>query len=313
MIKLSAKRVAVQVAKRFIHPRDFLQLLRLARTNKRSPKVVDDPQLRVYSQILSADFLHYGYFDDPSVAPEALSLRDIERAQLRYTELLLERISDRDAPVLDVGCGMGGLLNLLLEKGFSPVALTPDHTDAEYIKKKYPYIPIIESKFEDMPETSYQEFFGTVVTSESLQYLNLDKAIGTVDRILRPGGRWIVSDYFRINETTERGSGHEWQRFVRKLQETECRIVHQQDITKNVLPTLAYIDMWGRRAGLPVVTFSIEKLQKKHPALYFLLQEAIQDLKVYITDHVDLVSPDIFAQEKKYMLLVIEKTPELKI
>lgn len=313
MIKLSAKRVARQVAKRFIHPRDFLQLLRLARTNKRSPKVVDDLQLKVYSQILSADFLHYGYFDDPSVAPEALSLRDIQRAQLRYAELLLEQISDRDAPVFDVGCGMGGLLNLLLEKGFSPVALTPDHTGAEYIKKKYPDIPIIEKKLEEMPETYYQNFFGTVVTSESLQYLNLDKAIKTIDRILRPGGRWIVSDYFRINKTNERRSGHEWQRFLKKLQETDYRIVHQQDITKNVLPTLAYIHMWGRRAVLPVVTFSIEKLQKKHPTLDFLLQEATQDLKVYITDHLDLVSPDIFAREKKYMLLVIEKTPELKI
>lgn len=308
MKKILARHVATQVAKKLIYPRRLLKLLRLATKSKRPHKAVDDVQLKLYSQILPGDFLHYGYFDDPSIAPEALSLYDIQRAQLRYAELLLEQISDKDAPVFDIGCGMGGLLNLLLEKGFSPVALTPDRREAEYIKQKYPTIPLIEGKFEAMSERSYQHFFGTVVTSESLQYLKLDKALPTVDRLLRPGGRWVVSDYFRISEAAERKSGHRWEQFLKKLQETSCEIVYQQDITKNVLPMLAYVDMWGRRAGFPLFSFSIEKLQKKHPAIYFLLEEAIQDLKGYINDHLDLVSPEIFAREKKYMLLVIEKT-----
>ncbi|MFQ6022735.1 MAG: methyltransferase domain-containing protein [Acidiferrobacterales bacterium] len=307
MRKISAKRATVQVAKKFVHPSKFLQLLRLARKSKHSPRAIDDPQLRVYSQILAGDFLHLGYFDDPSIAPEALSLHDIEQAQLRYAQLLLEQMSDKDAPVLDVGCGMGGLLSLLLEKGFSPVALTPDRAQALYITKKYPTIPIIEGKFEEMPEERYKTSFGTIITSESFQYLDLNKALSMVDRLLTAGGRWIVSDVFRIRKTAERRSGHMWEDFLEKIQETSCKIIYQQDITENVLPTLGYVDMWGRKAGLPAITFSIEKLQKKHPAIYFLLEELIEDLKLYVTSHLDLISPEIYVREKKYMLLVMEK------
>lgn len=307
MRKLSVKRAAIQTAKKLIYPSQLLQLSRLARKNKRSRRATNDAQLKVYSQVLSGDFLHYGYFDDPSIVPEALSLHDIERAQLRYAELLLEQISDKVAPVLDVGCGMGGLLNLLLDKGFSPFALTPDRGQAQHIREKYPTVPIIEGKFEDVPEDRYPGLFGTIITSESLQYLDLDKAPRLVDRLLKAGGLWIVSDYFRITETSKGKSGHVWEKFPEKLEETSCKLIYQQDITKNVLPMLAYVDMWGRKAGLPAVTFSIEKLQKKHPAVYFLFAELIENLRVYITDHLDLVSPEIFAREKKYMLLVLEK------
>jgi len=307
MRKISVKRAAIQAAKKLIYPSKLLQLSRLATKNKHSGRVTNDKQLKVYSQVLSADFLHYGYFDDPSIVPEALSLHDIEQAQLRYAQLLLGQISDKGAPVLDVGCGMGGLLNLLLEKGFSPFALTPDREQAQYVREKYSTVPIIEGKFEDMPEDRYRDFFGTIITSESLQYLDLDKAPRRVDRLLKTGGRWIVGDYFRITETRERKSGHVWEKFLEKLEGTSCKLVYQQDITRNVLPTLAYVDMWGRKAGLPAVTFSIEKLQKKHPAVYFLFAELIEDLRVYIADHLDLVSPEIFAREKKYMLLILEK------
>lgn len=307
MKKISVKRGLRQAAKKLIYPSQLLQFLRLARKSKRSKRATDDTQLNVYSQLLSGDFLHYGYFDNPSIVPEAVSLHDIEQAQLRYAQLLLAQISDKDGPILDVGCGMGGLVKLLLEKGFSPFALTPDRKQAQYIREKYPSVPIIEKKFQDMPEERYQNFFGTIITSESLQYLELDKAPRLVDRLLKPGGRWIVSDYFRITETPERKSGHVWEKFLKNLDGTSCKLVYQQDITRNVLPTLAYIDMWGRRAGLPAVTFSIEKLQKKHAAFYFLFEELIEDLRVYLADHLDLVSPEIFASEKKYMLLTLEK------
>ncbi len=266
-----------------------------------------DAQLHVYAQILPGGFLHYGYFDDPSVEPEALSLRDVERAQSRYAEIIVEQVSDRSTPVFDVGCGMGGLLKLLLEEGLSPVALTPDSVQVEYVKQKYPNVPVVESKFEQVPDGMYRNFFGTVITSESLQYMRLEESLAVLGRILRPGGRWIVTDYFRLSEGGERKSGHSWNEFLGKLHDGGWEIVYQRDITTNVLPTLAYFEMWGRRVGMPLFRFSVEKFQRKHPAFYFLLGEAVADLDAYIRDHLKLVDPALFAQEKKYMLLVIER------
>ena len=178
MVKnISTKRALKQVAGKLVHPRRFLQFLRLARECKRHSTAGGDAQLRFYSKVVPGDFLHYGYFDDPDVAPEALSVNDLQRAQLRYAELLLEQVADTDGPVLDVGCGMGGLLNLLLEKRLTAVALTPNRAEARYIKEKYPSVPLIERRFEQMPGGSYQHFFGTIITSESLQYLQLDEAL----------------------------------------------------------------------------------------------------------------------------------------
>jgi 2-polyprenyl-3-methyl-5-hydroxy-6-metoxy-1,4-benzoquinol methylase len=52
------------------------------------------------------------YFDDPSVHPLAMTFHMILRAPERYAEKVLELVRDRGRPILDVGCGMGGLLGL---------------------------------------------------------------------------------------------------------------------------------------------------------------------------------------------------------
>ena len=72
---------------------------------RRVPTVHANAQLLLYSRVLPGDFLHYGYFDDPEVAPERISFDDLHRAQLRYAEKLLELIDDPERPVLDAGSG----------------------------------------------------------------------------------------------------------------------------------------------------------------------------------------------------------------
>ena len=221
--------------------------------------------------------------------------------------MIMQKTVDKDLPVLDVGCGMGGLINLLLQNGFLPVGLTPDRFQIQYLKEKYPNISLIHSKFEKMDVESYKNYFGTVITSESLQYLNLDEAISTIRQVMTSAGRWIAADYFRVGDAFEK-SGHNWELFERKLREGGFKIISQQDITPNVLPTLSYAYMWGERLVVPLFEFLTGKLQKKQPAIFFLLEEIIEALEVSMADHINVVDPQIFAQGKKYMLLVIEKS-----
>ncbi|WP_143735372.1 class I SAM-dependent methyltransferase, partial [Neisseria meningitidis] len=158
-----------------------------------------DAQLKLYGEILPGGFLHYGYFDNPDTLPQDISLNDIKRAQRRYAELMVEQIVNRDELVLDIGCGMGGMTKMMLDDGLCPVALSPDKNQIRHIKSQYPDVPTIESKFEMMPVKNRPQKYGTLLTAESLQYLDLDKALPLMDELLLPGGRWIACDYFRLD------------------------------------------------------------------------------------------------------------------
>jgi len=289
-----------------LHPRHAVQLLKRLRKEDRATKAADDAQLRLYAEVLGGDFLNYGYFYTPDIPPEKLSLHDIQQAQLRYGQLLIDQIRDRDGPVLDAGCGMGGLLNLLVAQGYSPTALTPNRSQIHYVQSKHPAVPLVQVRFEQIPLEKYRRHFSTVITSESLQYMKLSEALAMLEQILAPGGRWILCDYFRTCEST-RKSGHRWDDFTRALQEGKWKVVSERDITRHTLPSVGYVYMWGRRVAVPVAGFVLARLQRKRPALHYLLEEVIDEIQKYLLDHLDLVNPEIFAREKKYMLLVVER------
>ena len=294
--------------KKVIYPRQLWRIIQLERGKKHRARTYDDPQLKLYAKILPGDFLHYGYFDDAKIQPQDLSLNAIYRAQLRYAELILEKIEDRESRVLDVGCGMGGLVKLMLDKGLSPVALSPDRTQVNYIKTRYPQVPVIESRFEDISSADHQNRYGTIVTSESLQYLNLDASLPLLEKLLRPAGRWIVCDYFRVGQTKER-SGHQWNDFEQRILSSGWKFIHQQDITANVLPTISYAHMWGESIVRPLLDFALEKLQTKHPGAHYVLEETIEGINEKLDRNLEVVNPETFAANKKYMLLVMARNP----
>jgi hypothetical protein len=136
--------------------------------------------------------------------------------------------------------------------------------------------------------------------------VKLAQGLAVMEQILRPGGRWILCDYFRT-ETGAHRSGHQWTEFTTALQANGWRIVSMEDITAHVLPTIAYVHMWGRRFGLPVAQFASERFERKRPALHYLLQDLISKAREDIQEHLDIVDPVIFARGKKYMTMVIER------
>ena len=87
---------------------------------KATKRLYDDHRLELYNKILPSDFLHYGFFDDAEIAPEAMSLSSITQGQTRYAELLIDLAGSAADPVLDIGCGMGGLSRMLHDRHFTP-------------------------------------------------------------------------------------------------------------------------------------------------------------------------------------------------
>lgn len=286
-------------------PTRLYKAIRLQKKRKHTRKVWDDPQIKMYSEFLTSDMLHYGYFDDVNTRAEEISIADIERAQNRYTELFFEQMNHSDHPVLDVGCGMGGLANLLDGKGYKVDALTPDRHQVKYISYKYPNIRMIHGKYEEYPDPVHR--YGTIINAESFQYIRIDKVMDMTDRLLLPGGKWLICDYFRIDKSHEK-SGHYWDDFLNVVAESQWKITHQQDITAHILPTMRYVHMVGTRFIDPLSDYLLKKYQIKQPGLFYLTHEIVDEIPAKLDFWIEMVNPERYALEKRYMFLVLERS-----
>jgi cyclopropane fatty-acyl-phospholipid synthase-like methyltransferase len=276
---------------------------------KKGDRARYDVQLEFVSKLLTKDFLHYGYFEDKEIAAQDISLGMIERAQVAYAQLLIDQLKCESGDVLDVGCGMGGLIPLLRNKGHKPWPLTPDRAQASFIRNKYPEIDLFHCRFEELEKkTDLDHKFQAVINSESLQYINLDKAFELVLKFLKPGGTWIIADYFRQEDAKYR-SGHFFEQFHQKVKDQGFTIEYEQDITENILPTIKFAYYFGNRLGLPLFEFLGNRIQYKAPSLHFLLDEILEQLEAGAKDQLEIVNPEVFAREKRYMVYVL-KRPE---
>lgn len=280
--------------------------------NKQGPydRSASDLELQLYSRILTNDMLHYGYFEDPGIRPDEISIAEMEAAQERYARLLLNETTAVIAAdgnpirVLDAGCGMGGLSGMLLDAGCAVDALTPNRQQAEYIGEKHPELPVHLEKYEHFrPERLYD----AVIHSESLQYIPLEDAFRVTGKALRSGGRWIISDYFRLERDGDNASGHLLEDFLVKLEKGSWRIVSKTDITANVVPTLRLIRLYTDRFLLPLGQFGLDKFRVKKPFLYDLSEDLRKNAEEKLGRELASVDPERFIAEKQYLLFVLEK------
>ena len=288
----------------FYNPIEWYKAYKFNKANSKYDKSQYDLELFLYSKILKNDMLHFGYFKDTNVKAETISIEQIEVAQLEYAQNIISQISNKKDYVLDVGCGMGGLAKLMLDKKLKVEVLTPNKNQIEYISKKYESIVGYNCKFEEFESTKK---YGTIINSESLQYIKLDDAFKKIDAYLLPNGKWIVVDFFRLNDMGINRSGHYLDVFKEKVSNFGWDIVVEQDITLNVLPTLSFANMYLERFLLPLKYFAFEKLRYKKAWLFYLTTKLRESIEHKINKESAAISVDKFLNEKKYMLFVLEK------
>ena len=302
-----------ELLRRTLLPHHIARWLRRRRTHRRVPTVHADAQLLLYSRMLAGDFLHYGYFDDPATPPETISFDALHRAQLRYAEKLMERIDRPDQPVLDAGSGMGGMLGLLRAAGHDVTGLTPDRFQVDHIGRNYPGVTVLHCRFEDLlarPAAAdrLRRRFGTVIHSESIQYMEPRGTLAVMREILAPRGTWIVADYFRTGAPARNRSGWRLDDFRIRLSTTGFKIVAETDITANVLPTLAFAHLLATRIGLPAVDFAAGKLRAKRPALHYVVENVAERIVATAHESAAVVDPAVFAAHKRYILMTIRRS-----
>ena len=294
--------------------------------HRRVPTVHANAQLLLYNRMLPGDFLHYGYFDDPEVPPEAVSFDDLRRAQLRYAEKLAGLIDRPDRPVLDAGSGMGGMLGLLRSAGCEVTGLTPDRFQIDHIRGAYPGVPVLHCRFEDLAADRFRDrfrvHFGTIIHSESLQYMQPEGVFAALGQILGSNGQWIVADYFRRDDGAGRvgdgqdsphnRSGWRLEDFRARLHEHGFRVDHEEDITAHVLPTLGFARLLADRIGLPALDFARDKLRAKTPALHYVVENVAERARDAAARGAAVLDPAAFAACKQYLIMSIRRARDVR-
>lgn len=145
------------------------------------------------------DNFHFGYWEGPS------DTSSVEVATDRFTDLLIERLrvgpGDR---VLDVGCGVGRpALRLSSATGASVVGVTISREHVEQAGELARAEGLADRvTFEygdgmDLPFGAGE--FSAVLAFESIVHMDRPVALREMTRVVRPGGRVVLTDVFALS------------------------------------------------------------------------------------------------------------------
>jgi SAM-dependent methyltransferase len=269
-------------------------------------------------QLLGVDDLHYGLWT-PGLE---VKLANITQAQQHYSDMLLQVIGGPPQPrrVFDVGCGSGRLLVQLRQRGYDAVGLSPSVSLNGDVQRRLQQhglggTQVITARFEEV-DTNAVGRFDVVLFSESFQYIPMARALDNAARVLAPGGRVIICDFFRTDATGDGGpgdgafrGGHWWREFAPTAQAAGFRIVRDDDITPQIAPNLELLeDVLQQRVGPAAFTIA-GYAQVRYPLLSRIIgrvfRKKLEKMRFkYLSGH---RSPAAFSRYKTYRLLVLQR------
>ena len=272
-------------------------------------------------QILDVEDLHYGLWD-PDLE---LSLGNIALAQQRYTAMLLGQIdallADRTAPrILDVGCGTGHMLQLLIERGYDVDAVNPSAQLNQQVRARLAAMPhacctLFESDFESLPLSTCRHRYDLLLFSESFQYIPLPKIFENSAALLKPGGLLLVCDFFKTGAHCDGGpgdrsfsGGHLLGSFYEHVSAAPFTLCHDEDLTVRISPNIALLDEWLTQRLLPASRSIDQYLRSRYPQLTrlikWLARHKLERLHYkYLSGHRNQA---VFEKYKSYRLLVLQ-------
>lgn len=196
--------------------------------------------------------LHYGLFDAPNDS--------ILEAQERSTALLLERLPAPPARLLDVGAGLGTLLQRLIAMGYDAEGLTPDEHLAALSG-----VRVTRARFEDLETDRHATAgaaadaadataaararaageltgpFDALIFQESSQYIDSHMLWRIASRLTR---RVIVLDEFLLQADADADAHTHNIRsraeFVRCAADAGFRVTEERDLSRQAAPTIDY-------------------------------------------------------------------------
>jgi len=176
-------------------------------------------------------FLNYGYVpdDNPQDAQIVLPNHYLNRNSARLVLELIGGCKPTGYSLLDVGCGRGGTLEVILKffsvKHVTGIDLSPEAISFCKAMHRYPQASFLEADAEALPFKN--KAFDIVTNVESSHsYPDLRMFYTEVFRVLKPAGRFLYTDVLSAEHLAETLSC---------LKSTGFLIERQRDITSNVM------------------------------------------------------------------------------
>jgi len=204
---------------------------------------------RYFWQMSKCRALHYGYWDE--------STRNFAEAMARINAELSSTAGIADGmKILDAGCGEGGSMIWLAQHFNSSInGITLSKKQVESIKQYVAFhklngvsVALMDYHQTDFPSGS----FDVVWAVESpCQSPNKPAFLKEMYRLLKPGGKLVVADYFMCENPHEKQLyymqqwAYSWtlesyatlSEFTQGAADVGFELKHQRDITMNVLPS----------------------------------------------------------------------------
>ena len=232
-------------------------------------------------QLLGIDDLHYGWWDDDL----DLTISNLTAAQQRYSDKLISCLppASDGVRILDIGSGTGHLIQQCLEKGYRIDGVSPSPSLSKQIRQRIENregcdTQLFECRFEEFPIKENLQKYDAAYFSESFQYISMDKAFDILGKILKPGGKVIICDFFKRSDADLSapgahtfGGGHDYNEFLALLQRLPFHVDQNTDITEKVSRNIALLnDVLMNRLGPSLRTLGTF-LGSRYPKSYWLL------------------------------------------
>ncbi len=271
-------------------------------------------------KLLGVEDLHYGYWDDRL----ELKPQNVTKAQEHYTEFLLSHFpepgrGEARTKVIDIGCGSGSTLVKLIRRGYDADGLCPAPALCDKIRERLQEFPdegadVFQCKFEKMPAEKCDGTYDVGLFSESFQYIKMPVAFDHLAKLLKPGGKVIICDFFRTEHDGDGGpgdksfgGGHDLQEFYDLLKTVPFKIETDIDITPQISPNLELLNDILMNRVKPVLQLTDEYLEGRNPWIYktirWFARKRIEKINYkYFSGHRTKAT---FERYKVYRLLVL--------
>lgn len=153
-----------------------------------------DKIAKVPAVLVLGENLHFGYWDDPAAGG------DIADAMARLSSLVHSKLEVGPGHrVLDVGCGVGGpAVRLAKATGTEVVGITVSQEQvrkATELAEAEGVAHLVRFQLADAMNLPFQDGeFDAAFALESVMHMDRVGVLGQVRRVLRPGGRLVLTD-----------------------------------------------------------------------------------------------------------------------
>ncbi|MFH1416223.1 MAG: class I SAM-dependent methyltransferase [Elusimicrobiota bacterium] len=280
--------------------------------------------LRFFRDVLGLEDLHFGLFDD-----EPHTVEGARKAQGRYTDELVGMIPEGVSTVLDVGCGTGTTAFKLKEKGYQVECVNPDAYQESIFHEKFQekFHENFYEKSKEKPggsipfhRTTFELFqsdkkFDLVLMSESSQYIDTGEMVKNLDRVLVPGGWFLLADYFRKTDIPFYRTCKIKDVFMKKITAGGYELTETKDITEGVIPNLTLGMEIYEKYALPVITMGRDYLKSAFPKTSGIVMKVFagkfKKISYYVFEHTpEKLDAKKFRDNMEYLFQLYRKKTE---